>query len=291
MINVAGSTDIESPLSQHILTVELRGAELADSPLQRDSVFRQAFQDNPEITVDLRKTGIYNGRRWYGTPLADLSGYIGLIERTVGELTVAGGTVNLEGGASVVIQPGATVNTSGGFINYGGGSVRTTRVLYANHLMEISDATPNRLYQGIYTGLFTENHPRWGVTKTFRVPWMTGEHYEQPYTQGAAGGVLGIAAAAVALDGELFGYTVNGPRQRGEPAAPSSLSITLDQNQAPVPAASKVTFDDASPGAGRSLRNRRRGLPVAAARGPGRQRVPLTIAHQRARVRHLHPPQ
>ncbi len=235
MINVAGSTDIAAPLSQYILSVTLRGAEFADSPLQRTSIFRPGDGSNPSITVDLRKTGTYNGRTWYGTPLADLSGYLGLIERTVGELTTAGGTVTLSAGDSVVLQPGALVDVSGGFINFGGGHVTTTRVLYANHLIEIADATPNRLYQGIFTGTFTESHPRWGVTNTYKIPWMLGEHYEQPYTQGADGGILNLQAGAMALDGDFFGNTVAGPRERSSPPDPGTLSIAFEAQQLATP--------------------------------------------------------
>ncbi|MEZ5327614.1 MAG: filamentous hemagglutinin N-terminal domain-containing protein [Verrucomicrobiales bacterium] len=97
MINVAGTTDAFTPLLNHILTVTLRSSELADSPLQRGTSFRGG-----DITVDLRKTGTYNGREWVGTPLANLVGYLGIIERTVDELTVAGGSIQLNSGGSVV---------------------------------------------------------------------------------------------------------------------------------------------------------------------------------------------
>ncbi len=238
MINVAGSTDVAAPLSQYILAVELRGAEVKDSPLQRTSIFRPGDGNNPTITVDLRKTGVYNGRTWYGTPLADLSGYLNIIERSVGLLTVGGGSVSLNAGGSVVLQPGSVVDVSGGFVNYGGGTVTTTRVWYAGHLIEIASATPNRLYQGIFTGLFTESHPRWGISRTFRIPWMSGEHYEQPYVHGADGGSLAIGAAGMALDGDFWGHTVAGPRQRDDLPEGSDLTLTfqsqLVQREAPA---------------------------------------------------------
>ncbi|QIF05757.1 filamentous haemagglutinin family protein [Roseimicrobium sp. ORNL1] len=234
MINVAGSTDISAPLAQHILTVELRGAELAGSPLQRSSIFRQLGQDNPDITVDLRQTGVYNGRTWYGTPLADLSGYLGLIQRTVGELTIAGGSVSLNAGGSVVVQNGAVIDVSGGFINYQGGTVKTTRVMHAGYLMEIADATPDIVYDGIFTGLFSEVHARWGITNTYRIPWMSGEHYEQPYVQGGNGGSLAMAASAMAVDGVLRGATVAGPRQREVLPQGSELTFAFKSQKVSV---------------------------------------------------------
>ena len=119
LINVAGTTDAFSPLEQHILTVTLRASELADSPLQRETFFRGG-----DVTVDLRKTGNFNGRDWVGTPLADLRGYLNIIERTVDELTVAGGSVSLKSGGSIVIQRAASIDTSAGWLNYGSGTVQ-----------------------------------------------------------------------------------------------------------------------------------------------------------------------
>ncbi|MFZ4764515.1 MAG: filamentous hemagglutinin N-terminal domain-containing protein, partial [Roseimicrobium sp.] len=227
LINVAGSTDVAVPLSQHILSVELRGAEVADSPLQRNSIFRRPNATNPTITVDLRKTGTYNGIKWVGTPLANLTGYLNIIERSVGQLTVAGGSVDLNAGGSVVIENGATVDVSGGFVNYEGGTVATTRVMHQGRLFEIADAVPDLIYEGIFTGLFKESHARWGITRTYKVPWMTGEHYEQPYVHGADGGSLAIGASSMALDGDLQGHTIAGPRQREEPPALSELSLSF----------------------------------------------------------------
>src|SRR5690606_29938183 len=66
LIDVAGSTGVSASILQHILALELRGAELANSPLQRGGILRDA-----RITVDLRNSGIYGERDWLGTPLAD----------------------------------------------------------------------------------------------------------------------------------------------------------------------------------------------------------------------------
>ncbi|MCE9520204.1 MAG: filamentous hemagglutinin N-terminal domain-containing protein, partial [Verrucomicrobia bacterium] len=226
MINVAGSTDISAPMSDNIVTVQLRGAELADRPLQRGGLLR-----GPSITVDLRKTGIYNGFAWVGTPLADLSGYVGLVQRSVGALTTEGGTVNLNAGGSVIMQKGSTIDVSGGFINYDGGLVKTTRVLYAGHIINIEDALPDKLYEGIYTGQFTSSHSRWGVTNTYQVPFMTGEHFEPAYVWGANGGRIGIQAPAMALDGTLLGNTVPGQRQRSNPPDTSTLELSFKSQQ------------------------------------------------------------
>ncbi|RYD26191.1 MAG: hypothetical protein EOP86_26305, partial [Verrucomicrobiaceae bacterium] len=213
MINVAGTTDAFSPLSNNILTVALRSAELADSPLQRQGALR-----GPEITVDLRKTGTYNGRDWVGTPLADLRGYLNVIQRTVSELTVAGGSVTLNSGGSVIVQPGASIDASGGWLNYESGYVQTTRLLYNGQIVDIANATPDRLYDGIFKGEFTATHPRWNISNTYRIPWMNGEHFEQGYLQGAQAGSLAMSGSSMALDGIIRANAVSGLRQTNKPA-------------------------------------------------------------------------
>ncbi|HTB81769.1 MAG TPA: filamentous hemagglutinin family protein [Opitutaceae bacterium] len=254
-IDVSGSTDVAAPVSENIVAVQLRGAELADSPLQRDGALR-----GQTIDVDIRQTGTYNGQGWVGTPLADTSGYIGLIQRTVGELTTAGGTVALNAGGSVVMQPGAMINVSGGSIDYQAGVVQTSQVVAGGHIMDISQATPDLVYGGIYTGTSTVTDAKWGVTETFTSPvLLSGAHFEQGYTQGGNGGTLSITAPSMALDGTLLGNTVSGPWQRTNPALSSTLSLAFQAQDptyagfpffSPTPPAIFIQPDTSLPPAG-----------------------------------------
>ena len=207
LINVAGSTEVFVPLSQSILAVEFRGSEFADSPLQRTSSIRGA-----EITLDIRRSGVSSGRYWVGTPLGDATGLVGIIERNVAQLTVNGGTVDIQSGGSAVVRSGATIDVSGGYYRYEGGMVQTTRLLRGNNLIEIHNALPSQTYDGIYTGTFAVEHSRWGVTRTFATPWMTGRHYQAAYTGGGNGGTLNLTAASMAVDGTLLGLTIDQPR-------------------------------------------------------------------------------
>ena len=230
-INVAGTTAVEVPITQNILTVKVLGAETADSPLQRDGLLRGST-----LMLDLRNHGPWDptlngglgGYTWVGTPLADARGYVGIIQRSADQLTVDGGSVKLSAGGSVVMKRGSTVDVSGGFINYTGAMVETTRVILDGHVVDVSQATPDRIYQGIYTGTFTVNHPKYVVSETFghALP-LTSTHFEQGYIDGAKGGSITISAPSVALDGNLVGKTITGPRQRSEPPTLSSLSIAF----------------------------------------------------------------
>jgi len=219
IISVAGSVDVFVPLAQSILTVQLRGAELADSPLQRNADLR-----GQDLTVDIRDTGVYNGKYWLGTPLGDVTGLAGLIERNAAQLTAAGGDITLQAGGSVVVAKGATLDVSGGFFQHEGGLVKTSMLVSGGRLVAIKDATPDQVYDGVFTGSSTFVSKKWNVTTTFETPLYRGT-VEQSYVEGAAAGKLSITAPGMVLDGELRGLTVQGPRQRSNPAGLSTLAL------------------------------------------------------------------
>lgn len=230
LIDVAGSTGVAVSILQHFLDLELRGAELANSPLQRDGILR-----NAQITVDLRNAGNYAGRDWLGTPLADATGFAGIVQRTVGEFTASGGNVTISAGESVVIQEGARVDVSSGYVEYKGAKVQTTRLRIGGRLVDIKDATPNRQYEGIYTGTTFRVSERWGVNEEYAQPLaLTGERWESDYIEGGAGGGIHITAPSMALDGDLLGRTVDGPRQRVAPHL-SSLRLSFTAVDTGVP--------------------------------------------------------
>jgi filamentous hemagglutinin len=233
VIDVSGSDHVISSVASNIIDVQLRGAELADSPLLRDGPLR-----GQTISVDITKTGIYNGKTWVGTSLADVSGYANLVQRTVGELTAAGGTVKLNAGEAVVIRKGATVDVSGGSIDYKGGVVKTTRVVAGGVIFDIAVATPDQVYDGIYGGSTTVSQTKWGTSDTYHQTLApNGTRYQEGYTQGGNGGSLKISAGAMALDGKLVGKTFTGSRQReiGPRVASLELSFTSEQIVSGVP--------------------------------------------------------
>ncbi len=224
LIDVSGTRDVVVPVSQNIITVDLRGAELANSPLQRFGALR-----NRTITVDVRNTGVFEGQEWVGTPLADLAGFANLIQRGVGELTVAGGTVNIGAGASVVMREGSHIDVSGGSIQYTGGIVQTTRLIAEDgRLVDIRDARPDQVYLGIYDGQSIHISEKWGQVEIYDRPLApTGRRYEADSREGAAGGALSFSAPSMALDGSFLGETIVGTRQRENLPTPASLSLSF----------------------------------------------------------------
>lgn len=235
VISAAGSTGTESPFSRNFLSVQLRGPELANSPLQRSSSVR-----GETLMLDARISGTYNGQYWVGTPLGDATGFLNLIERTVGELTAKGGTISLSAGDRIALNPGSSMDVSGGWVNFGGGFASTSKLLYRGHLVDISQATPDRVYDGIYQGGGTvQKYEKWGVTKTFSMSPLDPmqKRYEPGYLHGANGGSILIQAPSMQLAGSLLGEVVTGPRQLRTTSllstlpSPSSLSLQIKNSR------------------------------------------------------------
>lgn len=232
MVDVSGSIAVPVPVSQNIVTVQLRGAELAGSPLQREGILR-----NATVSVDIRDAGIYQQEMWIGTPLANISGFANLIQKGVGQLTVAGGTVNISAGDSVVMQAGSKIDVSGGSVEYTGGAVQTTQLLSNGHLVDIGKALPNEVYDGIYDGKTTVSNAKWGVAETYQKPLaLNGYRFEESSTSGGAGGSLAITAPSMALDGSLVGNTFNGGLQRTTPVTGSSIRLSFVAQDLTYPA-------------------------------------------------------
>ncbi len=229
-IDVSGSRDISAPVSENVVAAQLLGPELANSPLQRNGPLR-----GQTVYIDITKVVSYNGQNYVGTPLADLSPYANLVQRTVGELTTGGGTVSLSAGSSVVLQKGSLVDVSGGWINFASGLVHTTQVTSGGNIFDISQATPDRVYDGIVNG-FTVVHPKFGVIETTSNSLQGDVRFEAGFTQGFNGGSLQINAPSMALDGQFLGSTVTGGRQATVPPAASSLALAF-QVQSVVPPA------------------------------------------------------
>ena len=230
--DASGLTNFSASVTENIVPVELRGTELANSPLQRDGPLR-----GQTIKVDVRQHGPWDpklngglgGYTWVGTPLADTSGWIGLTTHSVGELMINGGSVSLKAGGAMVLNPGATIDVSGGAITYAGGVTQTTKVVANGHVYDISQATPERIYDSIYTGTTSTTDSKWGVTTTISNP-LALSTYENGYTQGGSGGSLSIAAPVMALDGTLKGNTIASAGQRtlSPLYKPGSLPVTAN---------------------------------------------------------------
>jgi len=221
LIDASGTQGAFVPLSQNIVTVQLRGSELAGSPLQQAGAVR-----GKPLVVDLRQTGTDGGRAWLGTPLGDLTGLANIIERDISQLTTGGGSVSLAAGDSVVAASGAVLDVSGGHFRHGGGVYQTTLLVKGDQIVPIHEAIPGVVYDGIFTPETPVLSNKWGARdSTSLMRGVFGEIEELPYIEGAAGGSLAITSPKMALDGKLLGQTFVGPRQLKTAPRHGSLEI------------------------------------------------------------------
>jgi filamentous hemagglutinin family protein len=209
-IDVSGSS-ITLPMSANIVTAQLRGTELADYPQQRNGALR-----GQTVYVDVRADG------GLGTTVANVSGEIQAVPRSIGQRTAAGGTVNIQSQGDAVLAPGSVVNVSGGSVSYTGGVVATTELVASDGTIhDIGSADPNMTYIGVINPTVSITHYKWGFIDNF--PLVGGAHYEAGYVQGYNAGALDIAARSIVLNGTLLGKAVAGPYQRS-PYSPSCAS-------------------------------------------------------------------
>ncbi|MCA8094052.1 filamentous hemagglutinin family protein [Burkholderia anthina] len=224
-IDVSGLANVEIPIAQTLVTVDRIGQnELADSPLLRDS-FLAGLKN---VVVDSTLTGTRSdGVSWVGSPILNLSGYVNLIPRTVDQLLTNGGTITLSGN-EVMTARGSSLNLNGGYVHVDGGIVDTTRLVDANGaIVPIGQASPYETYVGI-AGEFVENHPRWGVTKTWYNPLLTGGTYQGDYIVGGNAGTLDLfATSALVLDGDISAQSFGGAKQMQGNSLPSGGTFNL----------------------------------------------------------------
>ena len=214
-IDLSGSTATAS-VTRNLVSVQLRATELADSPLQRDGALR-----GQTVVVDARADG------GNGTPLANVSGELGLIQRGILERTDQGGSVVFNSGGDVAVATGATVNVSGGAVNYTGGLMQTSQLVKADgSLVDIGSASPDLVYKGILNPTFTNASNTWGQSQI--LPTAGIAHSEQGYVQGASAGSIQFMGSSLILNGTFLGSVINGPYQRTSGIAQGGQFIVGD---------------------------------------------------------------
>ncbi len=221
-IDASGLRDATVAMERNLVTVELRGNELRDAPLQKNSALR-----GKTVTFDLRK----------GTPLADVSGAVAALRRSLDERLAAGGSVSLDSDNALDVAAGANIDVSGGQVQYLGGFLNTTKLLSGGRIFDISKADAGRVYEGIF-GSAKLVHRKWGVTESFHVFSDTAASFEPGYVEGKDAGSLLLAAARLNVHGTLRGGVVSDHFQRSAPSALSGFQRAYNE----VPLAGRLTL-------------------------------------------------
>ena len=197
-IDVSGTQNVAIPIERNLVKVDLYGDVLKNSPLVNAGVLR-----GKTISVDISK----------GTPLGDYSGYEAKIGRSVAERSAVGGTVKLASEGDIVVRQGATVNLSGGSLHYQDGYLNTTQLVSQGKTYDISQATPDRVYDGI-VGVVTRASGKWGVTESWIAPSVGAGQFTPGYVEGKNAGTLQLIAPNQVMQGTVIGKTIAGLNQR-----------------------------------------------------------------------------
>ena len=215
-IDVGGTSGVSVPVERNFVEVELRGNELRDAPLQRNSFLR-----GETVVVDVRR----------GTPLADVSGYAGQIGRTVGERTAPGGVVILRSEGDVILREGSLVDVSGGWVRYSDGFASETRLMGADgRSYGLAEALPDRVYTG-FADRHTVGSAKWGTVVTYQA--ARGSRFQPGYLEGRSAGTISLNAPSLVLDGDLRGTVLPGEGQRGPGDWPVGGTLVLGDAAAP----------------------------------------------------------
>ena len=223
----ASGASLSLAMERNVVRAELRGNQLADSPLQRDGSLR-----GEAVYVDIRQSGTRaDGTAWQGTPLADLSGDVSNVRRDVFERNLTGGSVLLQSQGTVIVRQGATIDVSGGHIDWLAGYLRTSQLLGTDgRIYDIASADRDRNYIGIIDSLNATDQ-RWGTNSAIvRSGYNAEGRFEGGYTEGRDAGSVSLLAPRAVLDGSISGGTTVGAYQRtlaGSSAAATAAAYTI----------------------------------------------------------------
>ena len=213
VVDVGGTRNVALAMESNSIQANLQGAQLADAPLQHNG-----FLKGKTVWVDLRKAS--DGK----LAVADISGYLGQIQRTVDERTTTGGTVNIRSEGDIVTRAGSRIDVSGGSVRYSDGFVKSTQLTSQGQVFDIATAPANRIYDGI-AGVFTTKDPKWGVTRSWSAPGAQNGQYETGYVEGKKAGMIALQGFAYALDGQMLGKTTVGERQQASGQLPPAATL------------------------------------------------------------------
>jgi len=193
-VDASGSKNIQASVQRNVVSLSVQSYELRDSPYQKGGVLQ-----GQTVQVDIRNP----------TSIIDISGALSRIQRGIDERLGAGGTVNMTGSGSVVINKNATVDISGGIINYSGGNINTTKLVTdTGQIVDISNANPNQHYQSIYKD--------------------SSGYYQNGYQQGLNAGTLNITTANALMNGNLQAGVVNSSYQRTAATMATAGTLAID---------------------------------------------------------------
>lgn len=216
-IDVSGLANVTLPISALLVTIPRIGLnELANSPLLRNSALFAA----KNVAIDSTQSGTRaDGVDWVGSPVLNVAGYVANMPRTVDELMINAGSISFA--RSAIVRTGAQLRLEGGFLNYLPGYIQLPRLQGANGLLyDLASASEDIDYTG-FAGVYTSEHPRWGVSETYTNPLLANMgRFDPGFIKGGNAGTLSFglspndsADTPIVIDGDLSAHAYAGREQ------------------------------------------------------------------------------
>ncbi len=199
VIDVSGSTGTTLAMESNVIAAELRGGELADNPLLKNSAVR-----GKTVYFDRRKAAAKD------IAVANVTGYLGQVKHTVGEYTAAGGTVTMTSEGSITQKTGSRIDVSGGWVDYASGYINTSKLTLGNRLYDIETASASLAYDGVAERASNST-----------------SNWEAGYREGSSAGTVQFNAPTIVMKGQLQGQVTVGARQRDQGASTRPLGGQL----------------------------------------------------------------
>ncbi|HTP73396.1 MAG TPA: filamentous hemagglutinin N-terminal domain-containing protein, partial [Burkholderiaceae bacterium] len=194
-ISAAGLQNVKVDGARNQGAQRLFRIELADSPVQRSGPLYRS-----QVFFDARDASKIS--------VADVTGSSAAVARTASERSTTGGDIRIEADGSVVIGDGASLDVSGGSVNYSQTTLKNTLLSQNGGIVTFRAARAGDQVDAVLS-----------TQQQAIVP---------AYTEGADGGSLLLNGHDLLLAGALSGQVTQGERQRdgrSARAAPATLTI------------------------------------------------------------------
>ena len=236
-LDASGLSGVTLPIASNLLSINIQGSQLADSPLNRDSglLSSNTVVIDARTLVEVPASAADPQNRYYTQGgLLNVTGEAGQVNSTIAQWLTVGGQITLNS-PEVVAQPGSVFNIAGGTTGYQAGYVPQSYLIGSDGLIyNVNTAPANLTYTGVYRG-FIVDHKRWDVVDVYNNPLLyPAQVYQTGYTEGADGGRLLLSTPTAAFEGDINAGAEAGTQQVA--ARPSAVAdpFLLTQQTAPL---------------------------------------------------------
>lgn len=218
IIDASGTTDTVLPASRNTLEFFVTSNDVKDNAEQKGgNLLRET------VSVDIRE----------GTELFDWQQGVASIEKSASERSAHGGRVEILATGAVSIEDNATIDVSGGKVQYQAGEIITSKVIQNGKLIDIADANARGSVDDVIDiNLGTAVDEKWGERESFSslAGLLVSRKNVPTYNEGFGGGEIEIIAPkeTISASANFNAGVTAGLYQRSENTTPQGGNVVLD---------------------------------------------------------------